>query len=88
MSFLLFDYAVSAMKNAMYGFRPKVAVWQEPDPLSEKVKSCRSSNIAHVFSLSVPTKFLFSIFCSLDVNKRRRIQFLQAYGNQSLKNFS
>ena len=88
MSFLLFDYAVSAMKNAMYGFRPKVAVWQKPDPLSEKVSSYKSSNIAHVFSLSVPTKFLFSIFCSLDVNKRRRIYFLEACANQIFKNFS
>ena len=61
MSFLLFDYTVSAMKNTVYGFRPGFVVWQEPDLLSEKMKSSRSSNIAHVFSLPVPTKFfLFS----------------------------
>ena len=31
MSFLLFDYAVSTMKNTVYGFRLRFAVWQEPD---------------------------------------------------------
>ena len=31
MSFLLSDYAVSSMKNTVYGFRLRFAVWQEPD---------------------------------------------------------
>ena len=65
MSFLLFDYTVSAMKNTVYGFRPRFAVWQEPDLLTEKIKSSRSFSIAHAFSLSVPTKLFFSFFVLL-----------------------
>ena len=59
MSFLLFAYTVSAVKDTVLDKRH--AIWQEPDLLSEKMKS-GSSNIAYVFSLSVPTKFFFLVF--------------------------
>ena len=36
MSFLLFDYTASAMTNAVYSFRPRFVISQEPDFLSEK----------------------------------------------------
>ena len=44
MSFLLFDYTSSAMKNTVYSFRSRFVVLQEPDLLFEKTKSSRTSN--------------------------------------------
>ena len=86
MSFLLFHYAVSAMQNTVYVLDQDSQFFAEPDLLSEKMKSSRSSNIAHVFSLSVPSKFFFSFsffFFYLDVKKKQSILFLGAYGNQT-----
>ena len=53
MSFLLFDYIGSAMKNTVYNFRPRLVVWQEPDPLSEKMKSSRTSNSSTFYYISL-----------------------------------
>ena len=53
MSFLLFDYTGSAMKNTVYSFRPKIVVLQEPDLSSEKAKSCRTSNTNTVYYISL-----------------------------------
>ena len=53
MSFLLFDYIVSAMKNTVLGFRPRLEVWQEPDLLPEKMKSSRTSNSSMVYYISL-----------------------------------
>ena len=49
MSFILFDYTVSAMKNAVYSFRPRFTVWQEPDLLFEK-KNLLGAPILHAYS--------------------------------------
>ena len=60
MSFLLLVYAGSAMKNTVYSFRPRLVVWQEPDLLSEKMKSSRisTSNTVYYISLRFCTRFL------------------------------
>ena len=43
MSFLLFHYAVSAMQNTVYVLDQDSQFFAEPDLLSEKMKSSRSS---------------------------------------------
>ena len=55
------------MKNTVYNFRPRIVVSQKPDLLSEKRNILGPPiqtlfiiflwGFAHVFSLSVPTKF-------------------------------
>ena len=78
MSFLLFDYNGSAMKNTVYSFRPRIVVFQEPDLSSEKAKSSRTSNSNTVyykneqssFSEGVNTKlFLTFLLISTDSEK-------------------
>ena len=53
MSFLLFDYTGSAMKNTVYSFRPRLVVLQESDLWSEKIKSSRTFNSNTVYYISV-----------------------------------
>ena len=52
MSFLLFDYTGSAMKNTVYSFNSSLLVLQEPDLLFEKAKSSGTSN-SHGFYISL-----------------------------------
>ena len=62
MTFLLFDYAVSAMKNTVHGFRPRFAVWQEPD-LYQYINIYNNINLLHSFSvLPNHTYYTNSIF--------------------------
>ena len=63
MSFLMSDYSASAMKNTAYSFRPRFVVSQEPDFLSEKTKSSRTSdsNTFYYISLRFYTHVLLII---------------------------
>ena len=82
-SFLLFNYTGSAMKNHVYSFRPRLVVSQEPDLLSEKTKSFRTSSshgllyffeILHTCS---PCQCLqsFSLVCFVPLNKNEQSSF-------------
>ena len=82
MSFLLFDYTGSAMKNHVYSSRRRLAVSQEPDLLSEKTKSSRTSNSHGLFSfLRFCTRV--SLVCFVPLNKNEQSSFSE-YVNPKL----
>ena len=77
MSLLLFDYTGSAMKDALYSFRSRLVVSQEPDLLFEKTKSSRTSNphgflyFFEILHTCAPYQRLqsFSLVCFVPINK-------------------
>ena len=85
MSFLLFDYTCSAMKNTVYSFRSRLIVSQEPDLLFEKMKSSRTYNshgglyFFEIFHTCCPYQSLqgFSLVCFVPLNKIEQLSSLE-----------
>ena len=83
MSFLLFDYTSSAMKNTTYNFRSRLAASQEPGLLFEKTKYSRTPNshsflyffeVLHTCS-SYQWLQSFSLVCFVPLNKKKQSSF-------------
>ena len=85
MSFLLFDYTGSAMKNALYSFGSRLIVSQEPDFLFEKTKSSRAYSshgvlyFFEIFHTCCPYQGLqsFSLVCFVPLNKIEQLSPLE-----------
>ena len=82
-SFSLFNYIGSAMKNHVYSFRARLVVSQESDLLSEKTKSSRSSNshgLLYFFEILQTCSHFqcpqsFSLVCFVPLNKNEQSNF-------------
>ena len=83
MSFLLFDYAVSAMQNTAYGFRPRFAVWWEPDLLPEKKWNLLWAPILHKCS---PYQCLQSLFYVIALQIKNEEPFFSEHMESKLFN--
>ena len=85
MSFLLFDYTGSAMKNALYSFGSRLIVSQELDFLFEKTKSSRAYSshgvlyFFEIFHTCCPYQGLqsFSLVCFVPLNKIEQLSPLE-----------